>query len=260
MTAMAADIDLQGDRESELMHALATVRSRLAAASQAAGRNVGEIELLPISKFFPATDVAILSRLGCRSVGESRAQEASTKAAEFAELLGVSREEKSSIHWHMVGQIQRNKVRSLAQWAHTAHSIDSLQLVAALDRAVAAALAGGRREQPLQVYVQISLDGDISRGGVNVTAPGAVDRVCAQVEESKSLELVGLMGIPPLGWNPDQAFEQLRLEHRRVLRSHPDAIGLSAGMSNDFEIAVKHGSTCVRVGTALLGPSRLRSP
>ncbi|MCV7340257.1 YggS family pyridoxal phosphate-dependent enzyme [Mycobacterium haemophilum] len=257
---MAADLGPQRDRESELTHALAAVRSRLAAAAQAAGRNVGEIELLPITKFFPATDVAILSRLGCRSVGESREQEASTKAAELAELLGASREPKSCMHWHMVGQIQRNKARSLAQWAHTAHSIDSSQLVTALDRAVAAALADGRREQPLRVYVQVSLDGDVSRGGVNVTAPGAVDQVCAQVEESTSLELIGLMGIPPLGWDPDQAFDRLRSEHHRVLQSHPDAIGLSAGMSNDLEIAVKHGSTCVRVGTALLGPRRLRSP
>ena len=85
------------------------------------------------------------------------------------------------MHWHMVGQIQRNKVRSLAQWAHTAHSIDSSRLVTALDRAVATALADGRRESPLRVYVQVSLDGDVSRGGVDVLTPGAVDEVCAQV-------------------------------------------------------------------------------
>jgi uncharacterized pyridoxal phosphate-containing UPF0001 family protein len=68
------------------------------------------------------------------------------------------------------------------------------------------------------------------------------------------------MGIPPLGWDADPAFERLRSEHRRVLESHPDAVGLSAGMSNDLEAAVKHGSTCVRVGTALLGARRLPSP
>jgi uncharacterized pyridoxal phosphate-containing UPF0001 family protein len=84
--------------------------------------------------------------------------------------------------------------------------------------------------------------------------------VCAQVADSANLELVGLMGIPPLGWDPDEAFDRLRSEHRRVLGSHPGAVGLSAGMTNDFEIAVKHGSTCVRVGTALLGPRPLPSP
>ena len=164
------------------------------------------------------------------------------------------------MHWHMVGRIQRNKARSLADWAHTAHSIDSTRLVAALDRAVSAALAENRRQDPLRVYVEVSLDGDVSRGGVDVTAPGAVDQVCAQVEESKSLELVGLMGIPPLDWDPEQAFDRLQSEHRRVLQAHPKALGLSAGMSSDFGIAVKHGSTCVRVGTALLGPRRLPSP
>jgi PLP dependent protein len=164
------------------------------------------------------------------------------------------------VRWHMVGQIQRKKARSLARWAHTAHSIDSSKLVTALDRAVAATLAEGGRANPLRVYVQVSLDGDMSRGGVDLLTPGAVDQVCAQVEESESLELVGLMAVPPLDWDPDEAFDRLQSEHQRVLESHPNATGLSAGMSADLEIAVKHGSTCVRVGTALLGPRRLPSP
>ena len=268
MTAMAVDMPARenhGNRESELTHALAGVRSRLAAAAEAAGRNVGEIELLPITKFFPATDVAILSRLGCRAVGESRDQEASAKVAEVARLVSSSspaswRDDLRDMHWHMVGRIQRNKARSLANWAHTAHSIDSSRLVTALGRAVSAALAEGRRQHPLRVYVEVRLDGDVSRGGVDITAAGAVEQVCAQVEESKSLELAGLMCIPPLDWDPDEAFDRLQSEHRRVLASHPKAVGLSAGMSSDFEIAVKHGSTCVRVGTALLGPRRLPSP
>jgi pyridoxal phosphate enzyme (YggS family) len=261
---MAGETPAPGDggkRESELTHALAAVRSRLAVAAQAAGRNVGEIELLPITKFFPATDVAILYRLGCRSVGESREQEASAKLAELARLQRVSRRADSGeLHWHMVGQIQRKKSRSLARWAHTAHSIDSSQLVTALDRAVRAAVTDGHRAGRLRVYVQVSLDGDVSRGGVDILAPGAVDQVCAQVEESKSLELIGLMGLPPLDWEPVAAFDRLQSEHRRMLESHPKAVGLSAGMSDDLEVAVKYGSTCVRVGTALLGPRRLPSP
>ncbi|SOJ55851.1 hypothetical protein MSIMFB_03331 [Mycobacterium simulans] len=258
---MVVDLSRLGDRQSELTHALAAVRSRLAAAAEAAGRNVGEIELLPITKFFPATDVAILSRLGCRSVGESREQEASAKVAELARLFAAPmRAGSRGIQWHMVGRIQRNKARSLAQWAHTVHSVDSLQVVTALDRAVATALAESHRANPLRVYVQVSLDGDVSRGGVDIAASGAVDRICAQVQESQNLELVGLMCIPPLDWDPDQAFDRLKCAHARMLESFPKAVGLSAGMSNDFEVAVKHGSTCVRVGTALLGPRRLRSP
>jgi uncharacterized pyridoxal phosphate-containing UPF0001 family protein len=68
------------------------------------------------------------------------------------------------------------------------------------------------------------------------------------------------MGIPPLDWDPEEAFDRLKSEHTRVLESFGNAVGLSAGMSNDLEIAVKHGSTCVRVGTALLGPRGLTSP
>lgn len=248
-----------GNRETELTHALAAVRSRLAMAAEAAGRNVGEIELLPITKFFPASDVAILSRLGCRGVGESREQEAAAKVAEVTRLTQASGSSRE-LHWHMVGRIQRNKARSLARWAHTAHSVDNAQLVSALDRAVSATLAEGGRQHPLRVYVQVSLDGDASRGGVDAATPGAVDEVCAQVEEARGLQLVGLMGIPPLDWDPEAAFERLQAEHHRVLQAHPDAVGLSAGMSNDFEIAVKHGSTCVRVGTALMGPRQLPSP
>ncbi|WP_232073707.1 YggS family pyridoxal phosphate-dependent enzyme [Mycobacterium stomatepiae] len=255
----------QGGRETELTHALAAMRSRLAAAAEAAGRNVSEIELLPITKFFPATDVAILSRLGCRSVGESREQEAAAKVAELTRLAGSSaasgpHQDSRELHWHMVGQIQRKKARALARWAHTAHSVDSSQLVTALERAVTATLAEGGRQDPLRVYVQVSLDGDVSRGGIDIAAPGTVDEVCAQVEQSPGLVLMGLMGIPPLDADPDAAFERLRSEHLRVLEAHPNALGLSAGMSNDFEIAVKHGSTCVRVGTALMGPRRLPSP
>jgi PLP dependent protein len=263
---VAVKLSPQPERESELVDALTALRSRLAAAAEAAGRKVDEIQLLPITKFFPATDVAILSSLGCAAVGESREQEAAAKVGEVARLLtGTSTSSTASstttrLQWHMVGQIQRNKARSLANWAHTAHSVSSTRLVRALDRAVTAALSDGRRADPLRIYVQISLDGDVSRGGVDVSDSSAVDEICAQVEAAESLELVGLMGIPPLDWDPDTAFARLESEHQRVRRAHPDAAGLSAGMSDDLESAVKHGSTCVRVGTALLGKRPLPSP
>ncbi len=247
----------QPDRESQLANALAALRARLATAAAAADRNVAEIELLPITKFFPATDVAILSRRGCRVFGESREQEASAKVAELARLLGPA---AGQVNWHMVGQIQRNKVRSLARWAHTVHSVSSSRVVDALDRAVGDALSEGHRSDVLRIYLQVSLDGDVSRGGVDVSVPEALDELCAQVEACEALKLLGLMGIPPLDWDPEAAFTRLQAEHDRVLAAHPGASGLSAGMSNDLEIAIKHGSTCVRVGTALMGPRPLPSP
>ena len=242
-------------REVELANTLAAVRERLALAAQAAGRTADEIELLPITKFFPATDVLILSHLGCHSFGESREQEAAAKWAECN-----SADPASPIRWHMVGRIQRNKARSIANWAYAAHSVDSAKVIAALDRAASGALDEGARSAPLRVYLQISLDGDAERGGVDIGRPDLVDALCAQAQAAPGLEFVGLMGIPPLGVDADEAYARLQAEHHRVQAAYQQRLELSAGMSGDLEAAIEHGSTCVRVGTALLGQRPLPSP
>ena len=242
-------------RELELADALAAVRARLAAAAEAAGRNGNEIELLPVTKFFPAADVSILHHLGCDAFGESREQEASDKAAEVSNILGGV-----PIRWHMVGRIQRNKARAIAGWAYAAHSVDSARVIDALERGATRALAEGDRTAPLRVYIQVSLDGDEERGGVDAGNPRAVDELCAAAQAAEALEFVGLMAIPPLGADADAAFARLQSELERVQRSYPQRLELSAGMSSDLEVAVKHGSTCVRVGTALLGHRPLTSP
>ncbi|MDH6195078.1 pyridoxal phosphate enzyme (YggS family) [Mycobacterium frederiksbergense] len=243
------------DRTAELTAGLGAARARLARAAETAGRNVNEVELLPITKYFPASDVIILNQLGCLAFGESREQEAVNKvAAVRAELPDVP------IRWHMVGRIQRNKARAVAGWAYAAHSVDSVRLLTALDRAASDALASGVRTQPLRVYIQISLDGDISRGGVDVNDPDLIDQTCAAANTAEGLEFVGLMGIPPLESDPDEAFARLAAERARVQRHYQQRLELSAGMSGDLEIAVKHGSTCVRVGTALMGQRPLTSP
>jgi pyridoxal phosphate enzyme (YggS family) len=242
-------------RETELAEALAAVRARLTAAAEAAGRNSDEIELLPITKFFPASDVTILHHLGCEAFGESREQEAANKAAEVANMVGGA-----PIRWHMVGRIQRNKARSIAAWAYAAHSVDSVRLVNALDRAAAGALADGDRTAPLRIYIQVSLDGDTQRGGVDIADPALVDQVCAAAQAGDGLEFVGLMAVPPLGADPREAFGRLQSELERVQGDYPQRLELSAGMSGDLEAAVEYGSTCVRVGTALLGQRPLTSP
>ena len=242
-------------RETDLATALVALRDRLSDAAQAAGRDVDDIELLPITKFFPVTDVAILWRLGCRAFGESREQEASAKIAGFGELTGTA-----DVRWDMVGQIQSNKAKAIAAWADTVHSLSTAKVAAALDRGAAHAIEDGIRTTPVRVFVQISLDGDTSRGGVALGDPDAVDALCAEIADAGALKLVGLMAIPPLGTDPDTAFAALAAEHRRVLHTHPDATELSAGMSADLEAAVRHGSTCVRVGTALMGQRPLTSP
>ena len=133
------------ERESELATALAALRDRLAAAALAAGRDVADVELLPITKFFPASDVAILWRLGCRSFGESREQEASAKIAEFQALTGAT-----DVRWHMVGQIQRNKAKHIAVWADTVHSLSTAKVAAALDRGALQAIERRPAHRPGQ--------------------------------------------------------------------------------------------------------------
>lgn len=243
------------DRESELAASLTAVRERLARAAKAAGRDVGDITLLPVTKFFPASDIRILRGLGCRDFAESREQEASTKAAELAAEFA-----DDPVRWHMVGRIQRNKARAVARWAYAAHSVDSAKLIAALDRGAADALADGVRVAPLRVYLQLSLDGDVERGGIDVNRPDLIDELCAAVDSAQALQFVGLMGIPPLGADAAGAFSRLQAEWHRVQRLYEQRLELSAGMSGDLETAVEHGSTCVRVGTALMGPRPLTSP
>lgn len=241
-------------RKEQLAEALAHLRSRVADAARAAGRAPDDVELLPITKFFPSSDIAILSELGCRAFGESRDQEATRKLGELAGRI------PADTRWHMVGTIQSNKARHIASWAHVVHSVGSDKVVAALARGVQAALDDGVRTSSLSVYLQLSLDGDQARGGVDVEDRDRVDALCAAVNAAEGLDLVGFMAIPPLGVDADSAFTRLAAERDRVQGGYQHRLGLSAGMSGDLEAAVKHGSTCVRVGTALLGSRPLTSP
>ncbi|WP_433756072.1 YggS family pyridoxal phosphate-dependent enzyme [Nocardia sp. CA-135398] len=235
-------------RTAELAANLADLNKRIGAACHAAGRAPGSVRLLPVTKFFPATDIAILHRLGCREFGESREQEATAKVAELTDLADV--------RWHMIGRLQRNKARVVARWAHAVHSVDSERLATALDAAARAALDAGERGEPVRVLVQVSLDEDPGRGGV---APEDLVALADRVATAPGLQLAGLMAIPPLDAVPDAAFARLAHLHALIRADHPEAIELSAGMSSDLESAIEHGSTCVRVGTALMGARPITS-
>lgn len=241
----ASDGAVSETRRAEIARGLDSVRNQLAAAVHAAGRDPSGVALLPVTKFFPASDVVALYELGCREFGESREQEARAKIDEFRRLVP-----DTSVRWHMIGRLQRNKARAVARWADTVHSVDSERLARALAGGVRAALDEGERTTPLRVLLQVSLDGDPERGGVLPTDLAALADTVAGTD---GLELSGLMGVPPLGEDPDSAFRRLAELSEALRRDHPDAAELSAGMSNDLEAAVRHGSTCVRVGTAVLG-------
>ncbi|MFC9895535.1 YggS family pyridoxal phosphate-dependent enzyme [Nocardia sp. NPDC127579] len=237
-------------RTAELSANLTALTERIDAAARAAGRDPASVRLLPVTKFFPASDVEILYRLGRREFGESREQEASAK------VVALRERHLSDVHWHMIGRLQRNKARVVARWAHTVHSVDSERLATALDTGARDALEAGERDTPLRVLLQVSLDEDPARGGV---APAELDALADFVAGSEALQLGGLMAIPPLQADTDSAFARLATLHTLLRSRHSDATELSAGMSSDLEVAVEHGSTCVRVGTALMGARPITS-
>jgi pyridoxal phosphate enzyme (YggS family) len=230
-----------GARRSQLAASLAEVGERIERACAEAGRPAGSVTLTAVTKTYPASDVLLLAGLGVTDVGENRDQEAAPKAA-------AVRAEGVELRWHYIGQLQRNKAKSVASYADVVESVDSERLAAALNKAAA------NRERPLDVLIQVSIDGDSERGGA---AGDDLWRISDAVASSDGLRLRGLMAVAPLGWEPDRAFARLAELRSRLVSTHPGATMLSAGMSGDLEAAVRHGATHVRIGTSLLGMRNL---
>lgn len=231
-------------RRAELVTALGSVRARIADACAAADRDPNTVTLVAVTKTYPASDVVTLVQLGVHHIGESRDQEASAKVRDVQALLG----DTPAPAWHFVGRLQSRKCRSVAAYASAVHSVDRSELVDKLARAIE---ANGR--PPVEIFVQVSLDADPNRGGVPVDA---VADLADAVAARQQLRLRGVMAVPPLGTDAEAGFARLAEISRAVRDQHPEADAISAGMSDDFEAAVKHGSTHVRVGTALLGRRR----
>lgn len=228
-------------RREQLAASLGEVRERVARACAAAGRGADEVGLVAVTKTYPASDVVLLAGLGITDVGENRDQEAAAKAVECRAAGATPR-------WHFIGRLQRNKARSVAGYADVVESVDSGRLAGALDRA-----AAGRAE-PLEVLVQVSIDGDPERGGAT---GDDLWRTADAVAAATALRLGGVMAVAPQDWEPDRAFAVLAELAARLAATYPGATTISAGMSNDLEAAVRHGATHVRIGTSLLG---MRNP
>ncbi|MBB6404961.1 YggS family pyridoxal phosphate-dependent enzyme [Arthrobacter sp. AZCC_0090] len=228
-------------RTAELRDRLAAVRRRISAATRAAGRGE-EPQLIVVSKFHPAADVARLVALGVTDVGENRDQEAAAKAAELAGL---------ALRWHFIGQLQSNKAKSVAKYAFSVQSIDRPQLAEALAKAVARQQDESGRPD-LHCYIQVSLEDDAGahRGGA---APADIERLAESIAIASGLRLAGVMAVAPLGAPPEEAFEKLAAISRDLRGVHPEAVGISAGMSQDLEAAVQFGATHLRIGSDILG-------
>ena len=231
------------ERLAELATNLAAVRARIAAACTAAGRNPADVTLIAVTKTFPVSDIAALSRLGVTDIGENRDSEAGPKAAAAA-AAGLA------LRWHFIGQLQVNKAGRVVGYADVVHSVDRIRLAEALGRRAGAA---GR---VISCLVQVSLDEPGPAAGRGGADPGEVPAVAAAIAAQPSLRLAGVMGIAPLGQPARPAYARLRQIAELVRAAHPGAQMLSAGMSGDMGEAIAEGATHVRIGTALLGGRR----
>lgn len=227
-------------RHAQLQQNLEKITTLIDDATSHAGRAPNSVTLLPVTKYHPVEDIKVLQELGVTAVGENREQEARAKKAEIP-----------GMDFHMIGQIQTKKANAVARWATAVHSVDSMRLAEALNRGVELALGRGERSvDKLSCFIQLSLDGDTSRGGV---AAGDVLELAEYLNTATHLSLTGLMCVPPLGWESDRAFAQAKGILTGLEEHFDRTLEFSAGMSGDLGEAIRHGSTIVRVGTEILG-------
>ncbi|WP_203335252.1 YggS family pyridoxal phosphate-dependent enzyme [Nocardioides limicola] len=230
-------------RRDALAANLAAVHARIDDACAAAGRDPGAVQLVVVTKHFPASDVELLAGLGVTHVGENRHQEAMAKAAQVT----------APVTWHFIGSLQSNKAAAVASYADVVESVDRAKLVAPLGRG---RLARGLPE-PLDCLVQVSLDPPSAGPGRAGADPDRVLELAALIAEADGLNVAGVMAVAPLDEDPRAAFARLAVVAERLRSEHPEARVLSAGMSGDLEAAIAHGATHVRVGRAVLGEREL---
>ena len=211
------------------------LRQRIDVAAQRAGH---EVTLLAVSKTKPAAAIRELVALGQLAFGENYVQEALTKQRELHSLL---------LQWHLIGPLQSNKARDVAEHFDWLQSLDREKLIAPLNRYRPESMP------PLNVLIQVNIDDEASKSGC---APELIPTLAEKIAASPRLALRGLMAIPAPHADPElrqAAFRSMRELMQRLRETHPHADTLSLGMSDDFELAIAEGATLVRIGSALFG-------
>ena len=214
-------------RLDEISANLEIVKSKIAAVAS------HPVTLIAVTKTFPVSDAQILQQLGVADFGENRDSE----GAEKSQLVDGN--------WHFQGQIQSNKLKSITSWASVIHSLDDPRHFEMIEKVA---------PHPLSIFLQVSLDGAHHRGGAGVDQ---LYQLAEKVSASATHTLAGLMSVPPVGMDPEKAYSQLAVIRTEFMNRFPHAKSLSAGMSGDYETAISHGATHVRVGSSILGS---RSP
>jgi len=228
---------------SEVSENLFAVTEKITSACRRVGRDAKSVELVAVSKTFPAKLVRDAFEAGQLQFGESKVQEAEPK---IISLPG-------SIHWHFIGRVQRNKVRRLLLSFEVIHAIDSLRLASYTDE-IAAELGLFPK-----VFLQVNVGNEASKGGFE---PDVLHAEMEGVLALRRLDIIGLMCIPPIEIDAEASrpwFVRLReLRDTLEIKFGVNLPALSMGMSGDFEVAIEEGATHVRVGSAIFGKRSYR--
>jgi len=232
----------QAETVDDFRHNLATVHARIAAACERAGRDPASVRLLPVSKTKPEAVLRLAYAAGCRMLGENKPQEAHRKWEAMADL--------ADLRWSVIGHLQTNKAKLVAQCASEFQALDSLRVAEALERRLQAEGRG------LDVFVQVNTSGEASKYGLH---PDDVATFLRQLPAFPALRVRGLMTLALFSAEAErvrQCFVLLRKLRDRLRQDVPQGISLdelSMGMSGDYEIAIEEGATVVRVGQAIFG-------
>lgn len=246
-------------KKSALAEKLEQVKNRIAAAATKAKRDPAEVTLIAVTKYAAPEQVREILQLGVADLGESRVQQLTQRAAQLNEFVarraasGINQTENAmpdKIRWHMIGHLQRNKVKPVLPLVSCVHSVDSLRLAEEIETHCT------KLDRKMPVMLQVNASEETSKFGVAV---GAAVHLAEQIDTMERLQLVGLMTMAPLDAN-EAAVRQCFSRTREIfdeLKWHK--IGgsslrhLSMGMSNDFELAITEGATMVRIGSELFG-------
>ncbi|MDR2163768.1 MAG: YggS family pyridoxal phosphate-dependent enzyme [Clostridiales Family XIII bacterium] len=231
---------------------LDSVMQRIAAAAERSGRSASDVRLVAVSKTRTPDEIKSAIEAGALDLGENKVQEITSKY-DILRVFTENSTKNRNIKWHMIGHLQRNKVKYIADKVSLIHSVDSLRLADEISRRMDA--CGGT----MDVLLQVNAAGEASKSGV---APGEVTRLVSDIIEScANVRIRGLMTIVPFAEDPDDVrryFSDVRSLYDAVGREYRcerlDFRWLSMGMTHDFEVAIEEGANMVRVGTGVFGP------
>jgi hypothetical protein len=229
------------------------VRGQIEQACERSGRNPEDVRLIAVTKTVEMDVIRAVVESGHLDIGESRVQNLVKRAGMLQEHLTRRKQlqepnSPDSPRWHMVGHLQRNKVKQVLPWTRMIHSVDSLRLAEEISK------EAGKLDKSVPVLIEVNVANEKAKYGIAV---GAANHFAGHISNLTGIEVVGLMAMAPLVGNPEEVrpyfarlrevFEDMKLEG--VVG--PGFRELSMGMTNDFEVAIEEGATMVRVGRAL---------